>query len=413
MTGTVNAGRPDVVVTGIGMVTPAGTDTATSWKATCAGTPTTADDPRLAGLGVTFSCAVTGFDAEAACGAEARRMDPFTRFAVAASRAAVLDAGLTDGSWDPDRTGVVLGTALGGRQTWEEQGRRLADRGARSVHPLTVPKAIGNIAAGTVALDLGLRGPSFSVSTACASGTTALGLALDLLRAGRCDLVLAGGTEAGVTPLLTTGFDRLKALSRRSGDPSGASRPFDADRDGFVLGEGAAVLVLERAADARARGRRAYARLLGSGASSDAHHLTAPDPDGHGARRAVREALADAGVGASDVALVNAHATSTPQGDAVEAQVIAGLFGSGPAVTATKGVTGHLLGAAGAVEAAFTALSIHQGVIPPIANLAAPETGLPAIDLVRDTPRHTPVPVAISNSFGFGGHNAVVVLAQA
>ncbi|WP_431041726.1 beta-ketoacyl-[acyl-carrier-protein] synthase family protein [Streptomyces sp. P1-3] len=405
--------RPDVVVTGIGMVTPVGVTTGMAWKATCAGLPGATEDPRLAGLGVSFSCAVTGFDAEQACGGEARRMDPFTQFAVAAARAAVADAAVTDGSWDPSRVGVVLGTAVGGQQTWEEQGRRMADRGPRAVNPLTVPKAIGNIAAGTVALDLGLHGPSLSVSTACASGTTALGVALDLLRAGRCDAVLAGGTEATVTPLVSTAFDRLKALSRHGEDPARASRPFDARRDGFVLGEGAAVLLLERAEDARARGRRGYARLLGYGASSDAHHLTAPDPEGRGARLALRQALADARVDVSEVSLVNAHATSTPQGDAVEARLIAGMFGTEAAVTSTKGVTGHMLGAAGAVEAAFTALSIDQGVIPPTANFEAPGPDLPEIDIVHGAARHTPVPVAVSNSFGFGGQNAVVVLGSA
>ncbi|MFD4948304.1 beta-ketoacyl-[acyl-carrier-protein] synthase family protein [Streptomyces sp. NPDC058239] len=402
--------HPDIVVTGIGMVTPVGLTTGLAWKATCAGLSGATEDPRLTDLGVSFSCAVTGFDAEQECGAEARRMDLFTQFAVAAARAAVADAAVTDTSWDPSRVGVVLGTAVGGQQTWEEQRRRLADRGPRAVNPLTAPKAIDNFAAGTVARDLGLHGPSLSVSTACASGTTALGVALDLLRAGRCDAVLAGGTEATVTPLVATAFDRLKALSRHGEDPARASRPFDARRDGFVLGEGAAVLLLERAEDARARGRRGYARLLGYGASSDAHHLTAPDPEGHGARLALRQALADARVGASEVSLVNAHATSTPQGDAVEARLLAGMFGTGTAVTSTKGVTGHMLGAAGAVEAAFTALSIDQGVIPPTANFETPGADLPEIDIVHGGARHTPVSVAVSNSFGFGGQNAVVVL---
>ncbi|MFI6899124.1 beta-ketoacyl-[acyl-carrier-protein] synthase family protein [Streptomyces sp. NPDC050256] len=306
--------------------------------------------------------------------------------------------------------GVVLGTAVGGQETWEEQGRRLWDRGPRAVNPLTVPKAIGNIAAGSVAMDLGLHGPSFTVSTACAAGTTALGLALDLLRAGRCDVVLAGGTEAAVTPLVSTAFDRLKALSRRGDDPAAASRPFDEHRDGFVLGEGAAVLVLERAEGAERRGRRAYARLLGYGASSDAHHLTAPEPEGRRAEAALRSALADAQVDAADVRLVNAHATSTPQGDAVEARLVERVFGRETAVTSAKGVTGHLLGAAGAVEAAFTALSVAHGVIPPTANFAAAGPDIAAIDIVHGAARHTPVPLAVSNSFGFGGHNAVVVL---
>ncbi|MFJ1678619.1 beta-ketoacyl-[acyl-carrier-protein] synthase family protein [Streptomyces sp. NPDC088251] len=397
--------RPDVVITGIGMVTPAGTDTATAWKATCAGQPAAAADPRLAGLGVDFSCAVTGFDPERVLGVDSRRMDPFTRFAVAAAREAVADAAPASGSWDAARVGVVMGTAVGGQGTWKEQAQRLRDRGPRAVNPLTVPKAIGNIAAASVTMDLGVHGPSFTLSTACAAGTTALGLALDLLRAGRCDVVLAGGTEAAVTPLVSTAFDRLRALSRRGDDPSAASRPFDEQRDGFVLGEGAAVLVLERVDDARARGRRGYARVLGYGASSDAHHLTAPDADGHYARLAVRQALDDARGGASDVVLVNAHATGTPQGDAIEARLVERVFGPDTAVTSTKGVTGHMLGAAGAVEAAFTALSVDRGV-----NFHSPGAGAGGIDIVHGAPRHAPVPLAVSNSFGFGGHNAVVVL---
>ncbi|MFF2025128.1 beta-ketoacyl-[acyl-carrier-protein] synthase family protein [Streptomyces sp. NPDC058171] len=405
--------RPDVVITGIGMVTPAGPDTGTAWKATCTGQPTAAPDPRLAGLGVAFSCAATGFDPELALGAEARRMDPFTQFAVAAARAAVADAALAGGFRDASRVGVALGTAVGGQRTWEEQALRLADRGPRAVNPLTVPKAISNIAAGTVATDLGLHGPSFTVSTACAAGTTALGLALDLLRAGRCDVVLAGGTEAAVTPLVATAFDRLKALSRRGGDPAAASRPFDGQRDGFVLGEGSAVLVLERAEEAERRGRRPYARLLGYGASSDAHHLTSPEPEGRHAEVALRSALADAQVDPADVRLVNAHATSTPQGDAVEARLVERVFGAGTAVTSTKGVTGHMLGAAGAVEAAFTALSVAHGLIPPTANFSEAGPDIAAIDIVHGAARRTPVPVGVSNSFGFGGHNAVIVLGSA
>ncbi|MFE5093334.1 beta-ketoacyl-[acyl-carrier-protein] synthase family protein [Streptomyces sp. NPDC056638] len=412
MTGA-GAHRSEVVITGIGMVTPAGTGTDITWKTVCAGQPTAAADPRLAGLTVDFSCMVTGFDADLVLGVEARRMDSFTQFAVASARAAVADAELAGESWDPARVAVVLGTAIGGQPTWEEQERRLLERGPRTVNPLTVPRAISNIAAGSVAMDLGLHGPSLSVSTACATGTTALGHALDLLRAGRCDVVLAGGTEATVTPLLVTAFDRLKALSRRTIDPGAASRPFDEQRDGFVLGEGAAVLVLERASDAAARGRRAYARLLGYGSTSDAHHLTAPAPDGQWAELALRQALADAGVQPSDVTLVNAHATGTPQGDAIEARVIERVFGPGAAVTSTKGVTGHLLGAAGAVEAGLTALSIARGVIPPTANFGSAEAGAADIDIVHGTARPASVPVAVSNSFGFGGQNAVVVLGSA
>ncbi|MEU8806266.1 beta-ketoacyl synthase [Streptomyces violaceoruber] len=405
--------RPDAVITGIGMVTPAGADTQTAWKTTCAGRPTAAADLRLAGMAVPFSCAVAGFDAELTFGVDARRMDPFVQYAVAAAREAVGDAGAQDGAWDPTRVGVVIGTGTGGQSTWEEQGLRMRERGPRTVNPLTVPKAIGNIAASTVTMDLGLRGPSLAVATACATGSTALGLALDMLRAGRCDVVLAGGTEATVTPLVSTAFDRLKALSRRTDDPAGASRPFDEQRDGFVLGEGAAVLVLERAQDAQARGRRPYARLLGYGATSDAHHLTAPDPAGVRAEDAVRQALEDAQVWAEDVGLVNAHATSTPRGDAIEARLLDRIFGRHTPVTSTKGVTGHMLGAAGAAEAAFTALSIADGLIPPTANFEAAGADIPGIDIVHGGPRQASVSVAVSNSFGFGGHNAVLVLGSA
>jgi 3-oxoacyl-[acyl-carrier-protein] synthase II len=405
--------HPDVVITGLGMVSPAGTNVATAWKAACAGLPTAAPDARLDGMAVDFGCAVSAFDPNAVLGTDARRMAPFTQYAVAAAREAVADAAADGGDWDPARVGVLIGTAVGGLETWLEQSARLRNTGPRAVNPLTVPKAIGNMAAATVALDLGLNGPTLAVATACASGTTALGFALDLLRAGRCDVVLAGGTDSAITPLLSGAFDRLKALSRRRDEPSSASRPFDRHRDGFVLAEGAAVLVLERAADARARGRRPYATLLGYGESTDAHHLTSPDPGGKGARLAMRSALTDAGVAASDVALVNAHATGTPLGDAIEARLIHSFFGPHTAVTSTKGVTGHMLGAGGAAEAVFTALSVEQGVVPPTANFDEPGADIADIDIVHGGPRSARVPVAVSSSFGFGGHNAVVVLGRA
>lgn len=402
--------RPGVVVTGLGMITPAGLTSGQSWEATCAGRSSAAEDSRLAGLQVPFSCAVTGFGKPREREAGAPAMDLFARYAVAAALEAVADAALTDGSFDPGRTAVVLGSGIGGQRAWQEQYLRMADRGPEAVDPQTVPKGLDDSAAVAVARELGLHGPSLTVATACASGTTALGVALDLLRAGRCDVVLAGGTEAAVTPLVSTAFDRLKALSRRRDDPGRASRPFDRQRDGFVMGEGAAVLVLEREDDARARGRRGYARLLGYGASSDAHHLTAPDPEGRGARSALRQALADAGTESSEVSLVNAHATGTGQGDAVEARLIESVFGTEVSITSTKGVTGHMLGAAGAVEAAFTALSVDRGLIPPTANFETPDPDLPGLDIVHCAARHTPVSVAVSNSFGFGGQNAVVVL---
>lgn len=398
----------EVVVTGLGMVTPAGESAETSWKAVCDGTPTARHMEVLAGLPVDLACAVpSGFDAAARLGPLARRLDRFSQLAVAAAREAVADCGADPGDWDADRVGVVLGTGLAGVLTWEEQLGRLADAGPQFVSPLTIPRTCSNMAAALIAMDLKAHGPSMTVSTACASGTTAIGAALDLFRSGRCDVVLAGGAEAPITRLTTTAFERLGALSRNP-RPEAASRPFDRDRDGFVLGEGAGVLVLETAEHARARRARPYAAVLGYGATSDAHHLTAPDPEGRAAEHALRLALADAGVTAADVDHVNAHATSTPHGDAAEAATLYRVFGERPVVTSTKGATGHLMAAAGAVEAAFTVLSVAHATVPPTANLRAVDDGV-HIDVAR-TARSGPVRVAVSESFGFGGHNAALVV---
>ncbi|MFD5554700.1 beta-ketoacyl-[acyl-carrier-protein] synthase family protein [Streptomyces sp. NPDC127068] len=404
--------RPDreVLITGIGMVTPAGVGTAASWRAVCEGAPTGAAAPALSGLPVDFACTVpSSFDPLAHLGAHARRMDRFIQLAVVAAREAVTDAGLGTGGWDAVRVGVVVGAGVAGVTTWETQTLRLDHDGPQFVAPLTVPAALASMAAARVSMDLAVHGPSHTVSTACASGTTAIGTALDLLRAQRCDIVLAGGTEAAVSRLTASAFHRLGALSTRRTDPAAASRPFDRDRDGFVLGEGAAVLVLETTLHACARNARAYARLLGYGATSDAHHLTDPDPEGRGAELALRQALADADVTARDIAHVNAHATGTPRGDAAEAHMLQRLFTHGPCVSSAKGVTGHLLAAAGAVEAALTALTIHHGLIPPTANLHTPD---PALSLNLPTTAYPgPVPLAVTESFGFGGQNAALVLA--
>ena len=266
---------------------------------------------------------------------------------------------------------------------------------------------IPNMAAGHIAMDFGAHGPNLATATACASGATAIGYALDLLRVGRCDIVIAGGTEAGITPLSIAGFNNMTALSTRRDDPTAASRPFDAGRDGFVAAEAAGVLVLERVADADARGVRTYAKLAGYGASADGHHVTAPDPQGAGGEMAVRAALADAGLEPGDIDHVNAHGTSTPLNDVSEARMIARVLGDRPAVTSTKGVTGHALGGAGAIEAAFSALSLHHQVIPPTANLDSQDPEI-QIDVVSKAPRETKVEAVISDSFGFGGQNAVL-----
>jgi 3-oxoacyl-[acyl-carrier-protein] synthase II len=410
---TVPAPCEPLAVTGIGLVTPGGIGVDATWRTVCSGRSTARHDPMLAGLPVDFSCTVDGFDPAERVGRRSRLIhDRFVQLALVAAREAVADAGLDPQTWDGARVGVVVGCGLGGVTTWEKQHRNLLDRGPQAVSALLIPMLVPNMIAGHLAIDLHATGPNLVTATACASGATAIGTAMGLLRDGSCDIVLAGGGEAGVSPLIVTAFAQMGALSRRSGDPAAASRPFDLERDGFVIGEGSGMLVLEREADARTRGARIRARALGYGATADAGHMTAPDPNGVGVRGAIGAALAQSGVEPHDVDHINAHGTSTPLNDAVEAAVIREVFGAGPAVTSTKGVLGHSLGATGAVEAALTVLSIEQDTIPPTANL---DTRDPAIDIdiVVGAPRPRPIEVAMSNSFGFGGQNAVLVFAAA
>ncbi|MET9428533.1 beta-ketoacyl-[acyl-carrier-protein] synthase family protein [Streptomyces sp. NPDC003036] len=402
----------DVAVTGLGLVTPAGIGVGPSWETVRSGRSTAAFDPVLESNPVRISCRVPGFDADALLGARrALRLDPFVQFALVAAREALADAGLDPQTWDGARVGVVLGNGDGGPTTVEAQHRVLLSSGAAKVSPLLLPMQLPNMLAGQAAIEFGATGPNLVVSTACASGTTAVGVARDLLLLDRCDVVLTGGSEALITPLAMAGFAQMGALSRREDDPAAASRPFDADRDGFVAGEGAGILVLERLTDARARGARVRARIAGYGASADAHHMTSPHPAGAGIESAVREALRDVGAGPSDVTHVNAHGTSTPLNDLAEAVMLKRTLTGDPLVTSTKGVTGHLLGAAGAVEAVFTVLSVEQGIVPPTANLTRPD---PRIEIkVAATETQLPVDLALSNSLGFGGQNAVLAVAPA
>jgi 3-oxoacyl-[acyl-carrier-protein] synthase II len=403
--------RSDIAVTGLGLVTPAGVGTGPSWQAVCEGRSGAALDPELEGGPVRISARVPGFDADALLGGrKALRLDRFTQFALVAAREALQDAGLDPRQWDGARVGVVLGCADGGPATVEAQHDVLREGGPRRVSPLLLPMQLPNMLAGQVAIEFGARGPNLVVATACASGATAIGTALDLLRLDRCDVVLAGGSEAMITPLVMAGFAQMGALSTREDAPASASRPFDIERDGFVAGEGSGVLVLERADDARARGARIRARLVGYGASADANHITAPHPEGIGFGTAVRAVLTDAGACPADVAHVNAHGTSTPLNDLAESRMLRRLLPGTTLVTSTKGATGHLLGAAGAVEAAFTVLAIEHGLVPPTANL---ETLDPRIDLnVATRPTPLRVDLALSNSFGFGGQNAVLAFAS-
>jgi 3-oxoacyl-[acyl-carrier-protein] synthase II len=422
-----------VVVTGIGAVTPFGVGVPALRAGLAAGVSAAGPVTRFdaAGHPARIACEVTGFDAgELLPKRLLGQLDPFAAYAMVAAEEALRDAGLlgpiasADGPalmWplradvDPTRVGVLIASSAGGIAEITRQHARLLDGGPRRVRPFLTIAHPANMGGGQVAIRHGLRGNSFTVSSACASATDAIGLALDLIRAGRVDVVLAGGAEAAVNSLIMAAFGAAGALSRRNDDPARASRPFDTDRDGFVIGEGAGVLVLERASHARARGATVRAELAGYGATNDAHHVTRPDPEGAGAVRAIRLALADAGVGPGDVAHVNAHGTSTAANDHAEAKAIRAAFGGHAdrvAVTSTKSFVGHLLGAAGAVEAIATVTAMADALVPPTVNVDELDPGC-EIDLVTDKPRPLDVDVACSNSFGFGGHNAVLVFRRA
>ncbi|MEU6807498.1 beta-ketoacyl-ACP synthase II [Streptomyces sp. NPDC046831] len=399
-------------VTGIGLVTPAGIGVKESWDRVVEGRPTAAHHADLEGLPVTMACKVPDF-APAALGRTAWQWDRYAQFAIAATREALDQAGLVPGEWaDSSRVAVILGSGAGGTATLEAQHRVLLEEGPEEISAMTLPMGLLNMAAGQVAIDIGATGPCSAPCTACAAGASAIGLGRDLLRSGLADIVVAGGAEAPITPLYLSSFARMRALSRRLDDPGTASRPFDAARDGFVLGEGAGVVVLEAEEHARARGVRPVARIIGYGASADAHHVTSPHPEGRGAELAIRAALADAGLTGRDIGYVNAHGTSTPLNDVIEAGVIHRVAGSDVQVSSTKGVTGHPLGAAGSIEAAFAALTVRHGVIPPSASTAEVDPRV-EVDVVHGAARHARVDVALSNSFGFGGQNAALLIASA
>ncbi|HEX3783258.1 MAG TPA: beta-ketoacyl-[acyl-carrier-protein] synthase family protein [Pseudonocardiaceae bacterium] len=401
----------DVVVTGVGLATSAGIGVDATWKGVLAGQPTARTNPDLAGLAVDFACQVHDLDPEAQLGANlARRTDRYSQLAFVAGAEALSMAGLEPKDWDARRVGVVIGTALGGVTTLEDQTLRVARNEPAS--PFTIPMVAPNMLAGQLSLHWGARGPSFATCTACASGATAIGLGTALLRAGVCDIVLAGGSDAPVNRVITASFARMGALSQRCQSPALASRPFDAARDGFVMSEGAAVLVLERIEPASTRRAKALARIVGYGASADAHHLTSPHPQGVGLEDATMVALAQADAITADVDHVNAHATSTPKGDLAEAGLLARLFGGRPTVTSAKGVLGHSMGGAGAIEAALTALAISEQTVPPTANLDRLDPRI-ELDLVAGTARSQHIELALSNSSGFGGQNAVLALAPA
>ncbi|MBT2384959.1 beta-ketoacyl synthase [Streptomyces sp. ISL-11] len=401
-----------IAVTGVGLVTPAGVGAARTWEAVCTARSTAATDQNLAGLPVTFSCRVPGLDA--APGPRSWRHDRYTQLALLAASEAVADAGLDPRAWAGTRVAVVLGSAAGGISTYEEQHAKLLRTGPESISPLTLPAFLPNMAAGQLAIELGIRGPSLHTATACASGATALITAAQLLRDDLCDIAIAGAADSMITRLCAAAFAKMGALSRRNEQPESASRPFDTQRDGFVLAEGAGILVLERSADAAARRARPYGMLDGCAATTDAHGVTAPDPEGRGLHRAFELALADADATARHVDHVNAHGTSTLLNDRMEAGVLSRLFAAvAPSVTSAKGALGHTMGAAGAIEAVLAVLTLQHGLVPPIANLCAVDPAARPLDLVSGRARQQTVDLALSASSGFGGHNTVLAFRPA
>lgn len=406
-------GRRRVVVTGLGMVSPIGRSVDESWAALLAGRGGSGPISRFDAteFPVRIACEVADFDAADYVDQKtARRMDRCSHLVVAAARQAEADARL-DAAAVGERAGVAVGSALGGVASFEDAVLQIERRGPSRVNPFAIVQTLPNLPAGWVSIELGTRGPLLAQSTACAASNMALGDGLDAIRLGRADVMFCGGTEAPITATAVAAFAAMRALSRRNDDPATASRPFDRDRDGFVMAEGAAVVVLEELEHALRRGAPIYAELAGYGISSDAHHVSDPDPVGLNPARALRMALSDAGIEPAAVGYVNAHGTSTPAGDQAETRVLRAALGEENAsrtpISSTKGATGHTLGAAGAVEAVFTVLALHRGTLPPTINQhnADPECSL---DYIANEPRDRQVDVAISNSFGFGGHNTAV-----
>jgi 3-oxoacyl-[acyl-carrier-protein] synthase II len=407
--------KPIVVVTGLGVVSPLGLGWEAFWRALLEGRNAAAPITHFdaTGYSTRFAAEVRDFDpAEYVGKKEARRMDRCIQFGVAAARMALEDSGLQVGEANAHRIGVSIGSGIGGMQTFENQYTTLSTNGPGRISPFFIPMMIPNMPAGQVGIQFGLKGPNFSTVSACATGAHCLAAGVDMIRMGRADVVLAGGTEAAVTPLAVAGFCSMKAMSTRNEDPLRASRPFDRERDGFVIGEGAGVLVLESLTSALARGARIYGEVAGHGSSADAFHITQPDPSGDGAARAMWMALADAGMPLDEVDYVNAHGTSTPVGDPCEVAALHRVFGEHArklVVSSTKSMMGHTLGAAGALESIVCVLATREGMVPPTINYEFPDPQCD-LDFVPNVARSMPVRAALNNSFGFGGQNAVVAI---
>ncbi len=406
-----------VVVTGMGAITPMGIGIDRFWEAVRAGRSGVRAISRFPvdDLPAQFAATIEDFDPECFIGRkEARRMDRSAQLAVAAARLALADAGLAEGGFDPYEIGVSLGTGIGGMITFEEEHATFLEDGPRRVSPFLAPMMIPNMPAGQVSIELGLRGPSRCLATACATGSDCIGEAFELIRRGSAQLMLAGGVEAAITRFVIAAFCNCKVLSRRNDAPERASRPFDRDRDGFVMGEGAGLVVLEERERALARGARIYAEVVGYGATADAFHMTAPDPSGEPMRRAMASALAQARLAPSEIDYLNAHGTSTVLNDKVETRAIKATFGDHAyrlPISSTKSMVGHLIGAAGAVELIATALSIRDGYVHPTINLENPDPECD-LDYVPNVGRTHAIRFAMSNSLAFGGHNASLILAH-
>jgi 3-oxoacyl-[acyl-carrier-protein] synthase II len=408
-------GRRRVVITGLGALTPLGNDAETSWENLLAGKSGAGEITQFdsSAFYVHFACEVKDFDAtDFIERKQTRRMDRFAHLIVAAARMAEQDAGLEIAE-EPHRIGAAIATGIGGLKAFQDCHAELLERGPDRVNPFSIPEIIPNMGAAWVSMQLGTQGPLSSQCTACAASNMAIGDGLDAIRLGRADVMLCGGTEAPVTEVGIAGFSAMRALSRRNDEPEKASRPFDAGRDGFVMGEAGAVVVLEELEHARARGAKVYAELLGYGVSSDAQHITEPDPSGRNPARAMTMAFHDAGITPDEIDYINAHGTSTPLGDASETRVLKLALGEENArktpVSSTKGATGHCLGAAGAVEAMFTTLAVNRGALPPTINYEQPDPECD-LDYIPNDAREADVRVGVSNSFGFGGHNATIVV---
>ncbi|MEO8578660.1 MAG: beta-ketoacyl-ACP synthase II [Gemmatimonadales bacterium] len=405
-----------VVVTGMGAITPVGNDVATTWQALIDGKSGTAPITKFdaSNFPVRFAAEVKGFNPlDYMDRKEAKRADPYTQYAVAGARQAMTDANLVErNGMDPDRIGVIIGSGIGGLKSFEEQHDVYRERGVGKISPFFIPMFIADIAAGIVSMQFNAKGPNYATVSACATSAHAIGDAYRTIQYGDADVMITGGAEATVTPMAIGGFANMKALSERNDSPETASRPFDATRDGFVMGEGAGILILEELEHALKRGAKIYAEIVGYGATGDAYHLTAPAPDGEGAQRAMKRALKDAGLEPKDIQYINAHGTSTPANDFNETRAIKAVFGEHAKtvnVSSTKSATGHMLGAAGAVEAVVSAMVVGHGIIPPTINYHNPD---PELDL-NYTPNKSvkrDVDAVLSNSFGFGGHNTTLAI---